>query len=77
MRWLDGIINSMDMSLSILGDSEGQRILACCIPWAHKESDTPEQPNNNKGGGKEKHQLWVEFLLTFCIDWIIAMGDNN
>ena len=60
-----------------LGDSEGQRILACCIPWAHKESDTPEQPNNNKGGKKEKHQLWVEFLLTFCIDWIIAMGDNN
>ena len=22
------------------GDSEGQGILACCSPWAHKESDT-------------------------------------
>ena len=39
MRWLDGIINSMDMSLSILGDSEGQRILACYSPRDCKESD--------------------------------------
>ena len=31
----------------ILGDSEGQRSLACCSPWGHKESDTTEQPNNN------------------------------
>ena len=22
------------------GDSEGQRSLACCSPWGHKESDT-------------------------------------
>ena len=40
MRWLEGIINSMDMSLSKLGDSEGQGSLACCSPWGHKESDT-------------------------------------
>ena len=25
------------------GDSEGQRRLACCSPWGHKESDTSEQ----------------------------------
>ena len=23
-----------------LGDGEGQRSLACCNPWGHKESDT-------------------------------------
>ena len=40
MRWLDGIIDSMDMSLSKLGDSEGQGSLACCSPWGHNESDT-------------------------------------
>ena len=40
MIWLDGIINSMDMSLSKLGDGEGQGSLACCSPWGHKESDT-------------------------------------
>ena len=30
-----------------LGDSEGQRSLACCRPWGHKESDMNGQLNNN------------------------------
>ena len=29
------------------GDGEGQRGLACCSPWGHKEPDTTEQLNNN------------------------------
>ena len=45
MRWLDGITDSMDMSLSKLGDSEGQGSLGCYSPWGHKESDTTEQLN--------------------------------
>ena len=36
MRWLDGIIDLMDMSL-------GQGGLECCDSWGHKESDTTEQ----------------------------------
>ena len=43
MRWLDHIIDSMDVNLSKfcpLGDSRGQRSLACCSPWGRKESDT-------------------------------------
>ena len=41
MRWLDGIIDSMDMSLSKrVGDGQGR--LACCGPWGHKELDTTE-----------------------------------
>ena len=48
MRWLDGITDSMDMSLSRLGVRDGQRSLACCSPWGHKESDTTERLNNNK-----------------------------
>ena len=39
-RWLDDITDSMDMSLS-MGDSEGQRSLACCNPCV-KVSDTNE-----------------------------------
>jgi len=50
MRWLDGITNLMDMSLSELlemvmdrdelqGDGDGQ---ACCNSWGCKESDMTE-----------------------------------
>ena len=43
MRWLDGITDSMDMSLSILGNGQGG--LACCSSWGHKELDTAERLN--------------------------------
>ena len=39
MRWLDGITDSMDMSLRPLGDSEGQESLTCCSLWGHKQLD--------------------------------------
>ena len=46
MRWLDGITDSMDMSLSKLQElDDGQGGLACCSPWARKELDTTEQLN--------------------------------
>ena len=47
MRWLDGITDSMDMSLSKLWElvmdretwRDGQGNLACCSLWGRKESD--------------------------------------
>ena len=45
MRWLDGITDSMDMSLSKLGVVDGQGGLACCDSWGCKESDMTEQLN--------------------------------
>ena len=39
MRWLDGITDSMDMSLGV-GDGQGG--LVCCSSWGRKESDTTE-----------------------------------
>ena len=41
IRWLDGISNSMDMSLSKLQKLVMDR--ACCSPWGHKESDMTER----------------------------------
>ena len=45
MRWLDGITESVDMSLRDLGDSEGQGSLVCCSPWDCKELDMTERLN--------------------------------
>ena len=36
MRWLDGIIDSMDMSALTPGDSKGQGNLKCCSPGVAK-----------------------------------------
>ena len=46
MRWLDGITDSMHMSLGklqVVGDGQGG--LASCSPWGCKESDTTELLN--------------------------------
>ena len=44
MRWLDGITDSMDMSLSELREMVmGQGGLACCDSWGLKELDTTER----------------------------------
>ena len=47
MKWLEGITDSMDMSLSKLRDLVMGRVAwrAACSPWGRKESDTTEQLN--------------------------------
>ena len=46
MRWLEGIIDSMDMTFEqFSGAGDGQGGLVCCSPWGWKESDTTERLN--------------------------------
>ena len=45
-RGWDSITNSMDLSLSKLGDSEGWGSPACCSSWGCKESDMILQLNS-------------------------------
>ena len=59
MRWLDGITDSMDGSLT-QEDSEGQGSLAHCNSWGRKEADTTESLNSNS----ETHSTQLPVIVT-------------
>ena len=52
---MDGVTNSMDMSLSkfweLVIDRQGS--LACCSSWGRKESDTTKQLNGNNYSARQ------------------------
>ena len=63
MKLLDGITDSEEFEQT-MGDSAGQRSLACYGPWGHKESDMTKRlnSNNNNNNSKVKKNKGQEFL---------------
>ena len=70
MRLLDGITNSMEMSLGKLGVGDGQGGLACCSPWHRKESDTTEQL-------KSWNSQWVKGKIIETLESILNWTYKN
>ena len=57
MRWVDGIIDSKDVSLSKLQGS-----LACCSPWGHRVGHNCGTELN-----------WIKILITFTLVELIKL----
>ena len=45
-----------------LGDSGGQKSLACCSPWSQKESDTTQRLNNKRRDREEAKEVTMHVV---------------
>ena len=70
-HWLDGRESEWTRGVGV-----GQRGLACCDSWGHKESDTTEQLNWTELNWTESP--WLVVLLSgFMYNWITLLCSRN
>ena len=78
MRWLDGITDSMDMSLSKLQEIlEGQRSLACYRPWGPKKPDTTEWLKKQQQSSPQVHGTLQRIQGRTCLGAKYSLGMNS
>ena len=72
MRWLGGIIDSMDVSEQTLGVGDGQGSLVCCSPWGRKEWDMTDWATELKWNRKRKAHMSLNAFLGIKRNWVVA-----
>ena len=76
MRWLDGITDSMDMSLSKVWElvGEGQGSLACCSPWGRKELDRTEGLDSKIKNNGRPGRVGAPEAGTTRVSWLVSLS---
>ena len=75
--WLDGITNTMDMSLSKLQEMvERQACLVCCSPWGHEESDMTEQQQRQWTIDRQA-PLSMRILQARILQWVAMLSTRG
>jgi len=80
MRWLDGITDSLDVSLSELREfGDGQGGLVCCDSWGRKESDTTERLIWSEQCIKESmtKKQWIFGPQQICFSYRLACSEKS
>ena len=80
MRWLDGIINSVDLSLSELKEIVKDREAWCSAVWGHQELDTTDDLTTTtklwkfQGYSTPIHYTYIHIYILFLISCYIILN---
>ena len=56
-----------------LGDGEGQRSLACCSPWGHKETDMTERLNTTTKSTNDKNVSLYSLVKPYRLQSVLHL----